>query len=243
MRVLDQAAPDCSVRVSGLDQPMFEHLVRRYGGRIAAINFWKCPRIEDLTPLEDLPHLRWVSSYWNQRVSRLWDFRRTPRLQGLAFEDFRKVTVLDDLTAATSLQELVFGDVIERKSVVESLQPLADLTRLRRLEFTPRKVQDGRIEPLASLKELEQLNCPTNLFTSRQLAWLRARLPSAEESRVLKPLIELKKPIGDNDVLLVGKGKPFLNSATHAGRIAKHVTDFERMVREFEDDPTRPPAL
>lgn len=77
-----------ALRVSGLDQKTFEALLRRHGARFSAIQFWKCPRIADLSPLEDLPNLRLVSFYWNQRATRLWDLKRTPILTGLHFDDF-----------------------------------------------------------------------------------------------------------------------------------------------------------
>ena len=66
--------PDASaLRVSGLDQPMFETLISRDGRHFSAIQFWKCPRVADLAPLESLPDLRLVSIFWNQRATGLWD--------------------------------------------------------------------------------------------------------------------------------------------------------------------------
>jgi hypothetical protein len=211
--------------------------VADYGDQYTAIHFWKCPRVHDLSPLEDLPYLELVGYYWNQRATRLWDFRRTPRLRGLSFKDFGKITVLDDLRSATSLEQLEFGDAVEPKSVFESLDPLAALTRLQSLCFMPRKVVDSRVDALGGLKNLEYLDCPSNRFTSRQFAWLRARLPQARESRVLQPLVRLARPLEDKDVMLVGRGKPFLNSVVDAGRIKKHVDQFERDVAEFIANP------
>ncbi|MHA3701669.1 hypothetical protein ACXR2U_05750 [Jatrophihabitans sp. YIM 134969] len=231
-----------TLRVSGLDQATFETLVADHGHRFTALHFWKCPRLADLSPLEDLPQLEYVAFFWNQRATRLWDFTRTPRLRGLSFEDFTRVRALDDLRAATTLQELVCGDVTDRTSVVETLDPLAGLTRLRRLEVRPRSVADGRIEPLGHLTELEVVDLPTNLFTRQQYAWLRARLPGAAAgSRVLHPLLELGRPLNGKDVLLIGRRQPFLNRATDAARIQKHVDRFEAEVAAFRADPSRLP--
>src|SRR5579864_5396959 len=86
---IDSARPSINALViSGLDQSMFEMLVARYGRRFTAIYFWKCPRIEDLTPLESLPSLTYVAFYWNQRAVRLWNFAATPNLRGLQWQDF-----------------------------------------------------------------------------------------------------------------------------------------------------------
>jgi hypothetical protein len=212
-----------------------------YGDRFRAIHFWKCPRVQDLSPLEDLPGLELVAYYWNQRATTLWDFRKTPRLRGLCFNDFTKIRALDGLSSATSLKELAFGDAINVRSVFESLTPLAGLSGLRNLEFIPRKILDGRVEPIGALVNLERLDCPTNLFTSRQYAWLRACLPHAGESRVLQPFIKLHRPIGDKDVLLVGRGKAIVNSSTNEARIKKHTEQFERDVAEFIANPNLPP--
>lgn len=241
LQELDELPSATALRISGLDQPTFEHLITHHGARFSALHFWKCPRIEDLSPLEDMPHLELVAFYWNQRSTQLWDFRRTPRIRGLCVEDFTKLRSLDGLVTATSLRELVFGDAIDRKTVFETLDPLQELRALQRLEFTPRKIADNRVEPLGSLSGLRQLDCPTNLFTSRQFAWLHARLPLAADSRVLQPYVRLPEPIGETDVLLVGRGKPFLNSTTGSARIEKHVAQFRRAVAEFRASPDAVP--
>jgi hypothetical protein len=67
-----------ALRIGGLDQAGFEHLVARYGAQFSAIEFLGCQRIADLSPLEDLPGLRLVSWVWNQRATRLWNMSRTP---------------------------------------------------------------------------------------------------------------------------------------------------------------------
>lgn len=241
LRQLDETPEASALRISGLDQPTFERLVSDYGARFLAIHFWKCPRIVDLSPLEDLPELELVAYYWNQQATKFWNFSRTPRLRGLCFEDFTRIAVLDELASATSVRELVFGNVVARKSSYASLDPLAGLTGLERLQFTPLKILDDRVEAIGLLTKLELLTCPTNLFTSRQFAWLRARLPHARTSRVLQPILKLGQPIGDNDVLLVGRGKPLLNSTTAQGRIDKHVAQFERDVELFLASPEMSP--
>ncbi len=172
------ARPDATaLRVSGLDQKTFELLVTRYGSQFDAIYFWKSGRLPDLTPLEALPQLRFVAFYVNHRADRLWDLRRTPRLVGLQFENFTKLHVLDDLAAGTTLQELNFGDALWNTFVFDSLSPLASLTSLKRLSFNAKRITDGRIQPLASLPQLEWLFFPPNLFTTSQVAWLKAHLP------------------------------------------------------------------
>jgi hypothetical protein len=235
-----------ALRICGLDQPAFERLVAGYGSQFSAIIFHGCQRVADLSPLEDLPGLRLVSWQWNQRATRLWDMCRTPRLTGLKVEDFIHLRALDDVRGYTGLEELVFGDgIASRKAVFESLEPLAALENLRYLEFCVRQFDDGRIQPLGKLSRLQELRCPVNLFTTRQLAWLRARLPAAQ-SQALDPVMPLgqvltldRKP---KDVTLVGKRKPALNSVTDQARITKHVDEFWQMVEDFRQNPALEPG-
>lgn len=234
-----------ALRVSGLDQATFEALVSRFGPQFSAIDFWKCKRIADLTPLEDLPHLRLVSFYWNQRATRLWDLTRTPNLTGLHFDDFTRLHDLDDLSRGFGLNELEFGDAVWDTSVFESLEPLAALTALKSLKLSAKRINDGRIEPLAALQELKSLSFSSRQFTTRQVAWLRARLPDSVQSEALEPVRRLSRPLQRErkqlDVLLVGKRKPFLNSVQDAARIEKHVDAFWRLVAEFRADPSLSP--
>lgn len=204
-----------ALRVSGLDQATFEALVSRYGPQFSAIEFWKCPRIVDLTPLEDLTDLRLVSFYWNQRRGK-------------------------------ALLELEFGNAVWDKAVFETLEPLVELGGLRSLKFSAKRINDGRVEPLAALQKLEALSFPRNQFTTRQVAWLRARLPKSLESESLEPVNHLSPPLEYDgkvrDVLLVGKRKPFLNSVEHAARIRKHIDGFRQMVDDFRSDPALTPS-
>lgn len=235
-----------ALRVSGLDQPTFERLVSSYGTQFKAIEFWKCPRLEDLTPLEDLSELRMVSFYWNQRSTRLWNLARTPHLTALRVEDFTRLHRLDDLCAGQALRELIIGDAVWDKSTFETLEPLGTLKGLLSLSLHPRRIDDGRVQPLGSLTNIEKLSIPFNLFTTEQIAWLRARLPEGVDSQALAALLPLTTPMElggrSRDVLLVGKRKPFLNSELDAARIRNHVLKFEEMVTTFRGDPGLDPA-
>ena len=178
-------------------------------------------------------------------MTRLWNLARNPGLTGLSFEDFTRLHDLSDLRAGTSLRELAFGDALHSTSVFDSLEPLAGLDGLQTLDFSAKRIDDGRIEPIGNLTGLTSLTFPTNMFTTRQVAWLRARLPESVRSDALAPLVQYEMwPAGDEDatdILLVGKRKPWLNSTRHAARIQKHVDEFWQMVAEFRRDPALTP--
>ena len=234
-----------ALRVSGLDQTSFEALISRWGTRFSAIEFWKCPRVADLSPLEDLPQLRLVSFYWNQRATRLWDLRKTPQLTGLHLYNFTRLHDLSDLAAATSLIELEVGDSVWDTSVFDSLEPLSRLTNLRSLTLSAKKITDGRVEPLAALQKLTSLTFSAKQFTTEQVAWLRAHLPASLQSEALEPLRRFSPPLQGSskpvDALLVGRRKPFLNSVDDHARIATHIERFEALVAQFRANPSLPP--
>jgi hypothetical protein len=188
-----------------------------------------------------LPHGRCPFS----STPALWNLSRNPRLTGLRFEDFTRLHDLRDLEKGASLQELEFGDHVWAKSVFQSLEPLAALGGLRSLDFDARRIDDGRIEPLGELTGLEELWFPTSIFTTRQIARLHARLPASVQSESLGPVRHLKLPPDDDgkteDVLLVGKRKPSLNSVRDAECIRKHVDAFWQMVDDFRRDPSLKP--
>lgn len=239
-------APEITaLTVSGVEQKTLELLCGGLGARLTAIHFWKCSRIVDLTPLEAMPQLTHVAFYWNQKTTRLWDLARTPALRGLHFDDFTKLRDLSDLARGEALEDLVFGNAIWNKFEVETLAPLAELSRLRALAFNAKAIGDGRIQPLAALTGLESLDFPSGLFETTQLAWLRARLPASVGSDVLQPFRRLRQPLSRKgrqlDVLLSGKRKPFLSSQADDVRLRRHVAEFEALVRRFEREPALMP--
>ena len=235
-RLFDASQPTV-LTVSGLDQHAFEHLCVKYGHLLCALDLWKCPHIADFSPLEAVVGLTHIAIFWNQKAEILWDLRSFPRLSGLQFQDFTKLRSLDCLANASHLHELDFGDKISRKFVVPSLDPLRTLTGLKHLAFNPKAIADGRIEPIACLTKLEEIEFPTNLFRTEQLAWLRARLSSTVQSSVLQPFKYLDNPtkLGNKqvDVLVMGKGKPFLSSKLDRARIERYTTSFERLVSRY----------
>ena len=244
---LDQQPQATALTIGGLEDKTLAHLVRRFGSQFTAVHFWKCPRLADLSPLQDMPQLTHVAFYWNQRATRLWNLARTPALRGLHFDDFTKLSRLDDLALATSLDTLVFGNAVWNKFAVDTLDPLAALgATLRHLAFNAQSIGDGRIQPLAQLTALHSLEFPTHLFSTEQIAWLRAHAPAALASSALDPLLRLKSPLMRRgkalDVLIAGKGKPFLSSQTDAAKVAQFVDSFQQLRDRFAADATLEPA-
>ncbi|HEY9028655.1 MAG TPA: hypothetical protein VIP05_30475, partial [Burkholderiaceae bacterium] len=235
LAAIDEHPQAVDLVISGLDQASFEALVTRYGQRFRGIYFFKCPRVADLSALSTLDRVTHLAFFWNQKATRLWDFRGTASLRGLHFDDFKRMNDLSQLADARSLEDLCFGT-----AAVDTLEPLGALQALRSLRFATGSVGDGRIEPLARMTGLQELGLNTHLFTTEQLAWLRARLPTVRSEpldgfqRLLNPYEKGGKKM---DVLACGKGKPVLSSAGDAPKIARLKADFDALVRDFANDP------
>jgi hypothetical protein len=82
-------------------------------------------------------------------------------------------------------------------------------------------------------------------LTTRQVAWLRARLPASGRSESLGPVVFFNRPPenGERSRMLFSSARasPSLDSVTDAARIRKHVDGFLQMVEDFRRDPTLKP--
>lgn len=232
----------CSkLKVSGLHQDTFDYLIDSYGSRFTEIDFWKCPRVFDLSRLSTLERIESVSFYWNQGAKRLWDMSTNRRLKKLSFLDFTKLCGLDDLATSTTLQDVRFGNAVWPKMVVESLQPLCNAPALEKLHFQPKKIADNRVGPLTELEKLRELEFPPSMFTMEKVAWLAARLGSAVRSSVLCAVRTLDSPICGKDkrldALVIGKRKPFLDSNLDQAKLRKYIRKFDELTTYYSQNP------
>lgn len=242
LRSIELAPEIIALRISGLDQPGFETVIERHGQQLRGLCLWKCPRIVDFTPLEDLEHLRHLCIYWNHRATHLWNMAANPDLVALEAADLRKISDLGPLERGQGLRELWIGDKTWPKTRFDSLEPLGFLNNLVRLSVFPDRVTDGRIQPLGELHRLEELHAPSKLWTTEQLAWLRARIPATTVGGVLNASKRFEPQSNDdNDTLVMGKRKPFLHSVRDADRIARYHDAFDDLVAHFQATPEASP--
>ena len=95
------------LKISGLRQDTFDYLIDTYGHQFTEIDFWKCPRVPDLSRLSSLENIESISFYWNQGASRLWDMAGNTRLKKMSFFDFTKLQDIDDLASSNTLENLI----------------------------------------------------------------------------------------------------------------------------------------
>jgi len=229
------------VAIAGLTQDTFEYFVENYGQQFKVIIFWKCPLVGSLKAMEYLDQVEYIVYFWNQRAEHLWDFSKTKALKGFCYDDFRRMHDISEIAGAPALEELQFGDRVWAKYILNTLGPLQECLALKNLAFSAKKIVDGKIEPLAHLKQLEQLSFSSNLFSTEQVAWLKAHLPDTVVSTVLNAYWTIDKPLTisgkDKDTVIVGKRKPILSSVEDKARISKYVAQFNEMYQWYVENP------
>ncbi|HLP81392.1 MAG TPA: hypothetical protein VK141_05310 [Nitrosomonas sp.] len=239
--VIKQFPHVTEISISGLTQETFDYFIDTYGGQFKAIIFWKCPLVSDLSRIELLDKVEYIVYYWNQRAEKLWDFSKTKSLKGFCYEDFTRMHDISQISCSSSLEELDFGNAVWVEYVLNTLAPLKECISLKSLSFAAKKIVDEKIEPIAYLKQLESLSFSTRLFTTEQVAWLKAHLPETVSSKVLNAYWKIEKPLpigGKNkDTYIVGKRKPFLDSVRDKNKIEFYTNKFNDMHRWYIEHP------
>ncbi len=229
------------IAISGLTQDTFEYFVENYGHQFKAVIFWKCPLVGSLKAMEYLDQVEYIVYFWNQRAEHLWDFSKTKSLKGFCYDDFTHMHDISEVADASALEDLRFGNRVWPKYILNTLGPIKECAALKRLSFSAKKIVDGKIEPLAHLKQVEHLWFPSNLFSTEQVAWLKAHLPDTVVSKVLNAYRTIERPLKtsgkDKDTFIVGKGKPFLSSVEDKARISRYVEQFNEMHQWYLENP------
>ncbi len=234
--------PDVDVvTISGLRQDTFEYFIKTYGKQLKAIRFFKNKFVEDLSLLATLPQLEYVYFFGNQKVTALWDMTENISLIALGIEDFSKLTSIEGIEAAPGLKELVIGNAVWSKMVVNSLMPLAN-TKLERLAFTGQAIQDNDLSFLENMPKLKEFNFATDLFMTEQVAWIVANCPMLD-GYALKAKIDCMLLDSDEHLvdvpkaMIVGKRKPVLKVEGNEEKIQKYVNNFEKLKEKYQGIP------
>lgn len=234
-----QSTDKTELKISGLRQDTLEYLVSRYGNQFTKIEFFKCPRVQDLSCLEELSNVQQISWFWNQQATQLWDLSKNGRLTMLDLNDFKKVENIDGLVRSKTLQHLELDVGIWGKWAIDSLDVLTHIDTLEVLYFNTRP-KDGCIAPIARIKRLKELGFANKIFTTEQIAWLTARLSGQVQSDNLSAYIKYDDWGMGNNILIAGRRKPFLNEEKDAEKLVKYVAKFDVLVQKYTNNPELP---
>ena len=194
-------------------------------------------QVEDLSPLQRIQGLEWLSITWNTKVTSLEPLASLRRLTRLSISDTPKVRDLDPIGSLTNLVALNFSGGIWNKATAATLEPIARLAALEELCLTNIKILEGGLRPLALSRRLRRIEL-SNQFETADYAYLSVALPDAVCTH-FAPYV----PVGIGglgDAMVVGRRKPFLDSTRHADRLARYVADFERLQAEFREQLAAP---
>jgi hypothetical protein len=191
-----------------------------------------------LSLLETLPELETVVKVWNTKAVDFWDFRKNPKLKTLCLGDITKIHSLEKLSLATSLEKLKITGSMNSTWKCDTLQPLANLTKLKSLTLAAINVVDKSLQPLAALTNLEILEV-TNQFPTAEFARLSTKLKNTTCQK-FQPYtkVSLKDMDGNvySDIMITGSRKPFLHSKRDAEKIEKYAQKFQKLVADFEKE-------
>ena len=220
------------VEISGLRQDTFEYFITKYGNRIKYINFFKNKMIEDFSVLSTLTEVRGISFFHNQRATRLWDMSSNNKLEGLKFNNFTRLHSLDGIQTAPSLRYLSFGDILDGRSTLTDLEPLAG-TKLVYFEFSGKRLESHDTSVYMRMPELKYLDFYSEIYTTEEIAQIVASCPHLS-GRSLGPYVTFDRTIDGLDVRILGKRKPNLNSQKDAARIAMYAEKFYALVEQYK---------
>ncbi len=227
-----------TVTVTGLHQDTFEYFVRKFGTQFHAIRFEENPMVEDWSRLGRLNHLSFLCIRGNRHLTSLWDMSYHDHLQGLSLIGVPRLANIEGIEQAKVLKYLHMGDALSLDASLSSLAVLKH-TGIEHLTYMGKLTEDSSLSFVADMPRLKEFHFPTNLYTTRQVAWMVANYPDVQ-GLSLAPMLETNKCVyGTNTpaVQIVGKKKPLLIRAGNEAKIAAYQKQFDALVEKYKGRP------
>jgi hypothetical protein len=221
----------------GLDHARLDAVLSKASPAILHI---EASHIADLGMLARLEGLQGLAIDWNTKVETLEFLADLHTLEALSLVDLKRVRDLAPLSALKSLRALQLAGGMWSKLDVETLAPLAELSALEELRLISIRIRDGSLVPLGRLTRLWSLIIANNAASTEEFARLSARLPDVACAQFhpyvrsdgmttpagTDPVAALDE-IGDDLVMVTGKGKPFLRARSDRERLLRYCARFE----------------
>ena len=213
--------------VVGVNQAMFEIVTRFL--RPVRVVFYEM-RVDDLSSLSRLGDLEALGISWNTKLTSLESIGDLASLTTLSIDDTPKVRDLGPIARLSGLRALGYSGGIWNKNTADSLEPITTLEALEELRLTNLKVVDGGLRSLARCAALRRLSV-SNQFPTADYAYLSVALPDTE-CDMFAPYVSAGPAFGDSGVMVVGSGKPFLDAAKDAPRLARYAEAFRDLQQQ-----------
>ena len=229
--------PDAkSIIISGLKQDTFEYFVNTYVRQFQAITFWKNKAVSDLSALSSLEDVEYISYFFNQKASKLWDMSNNKKLVGLSISDFSKLHALDGIEKACNLESLYVHNRVEARMEIESLKPIVN-TGIKYFLWGGKRVLDNDFGCLANSK-IEELDISPMQFTMLELAQLLALFPETLKGSITQPYTSggVKDKDGYTEYFFLCKGKRTCVKGKDDARFASYLKEFESLLKQCRED-------
>ncbi len=222
-----------SIVISGLKQDTFDYFVNTYGRQFCAITFWKNKSVEDLSTLSSLAEVEFISYFFNQKATELWDMSGNKNLTGLSLTDFRKIHSLDGIEKACNLTHFYVYDRVDAKWEIESLKPIVN-TGIRHFTWGGKKVLDNDFGCLANSK-IEELDISPTQFTMEELAQLLALFPESLKGIITKPYTKgaIKHQDEYTEYFFLCKRKKTCVKGKDDRRFESYLNEFNSLLRKY----------
>jgi hypothetical protein len=233
-----------NLSISGLNQNTFEYLIKHYGTRFSKLTLFKCPRIHDFSPLETINNLQEIDIFWNQKSENLWNFDKNRKLEKITLSDIKKLNHLNHFNDNNTIKYLDINSGFTGTTAIDTLKPLKSCKKLIELNICINKLLDDDIAPLAEISSLSKLHFPPNLFTTEQIAWLKAKADDKIMCDLFDGIFKINITYFGTeeyipDTIIVGKRKPSLNSIRDKSKIEKYLESFNNLVEEYKRNITQ----
>lgn len=191
-------------------------------------------RCTNLDILGSLNNIKQIDLDWNTKISKLWDTRNNTELINLSINDFSKLNDVSNLKFLQSLNSLSLSGGMHKKMKLNSLSYLGFLSSLEDLNLSNLSIEDAsQLRPLGQLKQLRTLEV-SNQFSVDEYAYLSVKLLNTK-CPYFKPYVSLRHKIGDKDTMVIGKGKPMVNSKLQPHILDKYSKEFTALQASFSN--------
>ncbi len=122
------------IQVSCLTQNEFDTFVEKYADNYKSIYFFQNLLIRDLSALSSLKNVEYLLFYNVKNAKSLWDMHGNTSLKGIFLSASKKISEnLSALQDAPALEEFLLSGTLDKKYVVQSLEPLKNCANLKRV--------------------------------------------------------------------------------------------------------------
>ncbi|SMX26274.1 Internalin-A precursor [Pelagimonas phthalicica] len=179
-------------------------------------------------------NLKFLSFHWASKIEDLTPLTELPALKVLDLTELSKLRDLSFLKDLKILEALQISGSTDTPMRLDHLVPIAQMPRLAELVLLASRVKEGGLHPLGDCEALSELGL-ADIFSTEDVAYLTARLPKVFCER-FQPYYSIRDYFGDGKtVKITGQRKPRLHPVIDAARIENYVRKWEQLVSEFSE--------